>query len=128
MLTNLYGMESKDNFIFWDTRCHKFIGDAIFNPVVVDPDFAIADFGMDDRAVNATPLFPTFMDEEMVGLVLTNHNGCGDISISVGDISVMLEDFAEAIVPLIDQDVSGWHWDSEFGWDPTHCSLRYGCL
>jgi hypothetical protein len=53
MNSDVRWMEGQDDVIFWYSGDNKFFGDAVFDAIVMNPDFVITDFGMNDGAMNS---------------------------------------------------------------------------
>jgi hypothetical protein len=100
-------MESKNNVVFRYARGDEFISDAVFNAIIMNPDFVIADFGMNHITMNSQMIFPTFMyQHKMVALAKLSEGIAADnqianhIPISVRKIRLILENFLQRFTPV----------------------------
>src|SRR4028119_825676 len=110
MLSDFGGMESKNNAIFGYARGDEFLSDAVFNAIIMNPDFVIADFGMNHITMNSQMIFPAFMyQHKMVALAAHHHIG-NHIPISIRKIRIVLENFLQRLTPLVYGLICGFHW------------------
>jgi hypothetical protein len=101
-------MESKNNAVFGYARGDEFISDAVFNAIIMNPDFVIADFGVNHSTMNSQMIFPTFMyQHKMVALAKLSEGIAADnqignyIPISVRKSRIVLENFLQRLAPLV---------------------------
>src|SRR6476469_9813734 len=101
MLSDFRWMESKNNAVFGHASGDEFISDAVFNPIIVNPDFVIADFGVNHSTMNSQMIFPTFMyQHKMVAIAADNQIG-NYIPTSVRKSRIVLENFLQRLAPLV---------------------------
>ena len=89
MLSDLGRMKSEDDRIFRYSNSDKFICDAIFNPIIVNPNFLLADFGMNDTAMNLSIIFPAFMYQHLMVAIAAGNNISNHITIMVRKIGIL---------------------------------------
>jgi hypothetical protein len=51
-------LKSQDDVVFGYSGSDEFFGDAVFDPIIMNPNFVVADFGMNDGTVDSMGLFP----------------------------------------------------------------------
>jgi hypothetical protein len=108
MFSNFGWMDSKNNAIFGHARGDEFISDAVFNAIIMNPDFVIANFGMNHIAMNSQMIFPTFMYQHKMaalaklseGIVAAHHIG-NHIPITLRKIRIIFEDFLQPLTPYV---------------------------
>lgn len=108
MLSNLGRMKGEDNASFGYSSSDKLICDAIFNPIIMNPDFVVANFGMEDSATNSSVIFPAFVyQHKVVALaklsvgkafpkeigIAADNNISNHITIMIRKIGIILENF-----------------------------------
>jgi len=94
-------MESQNNAVFGPASSDEFVSDAVFNAIIVNPDFVIADFGVNHSTMNSQMIFPTFMyQHKMIALAADNQIG-NHIPISVRNIRIILENLLQRFTPVV---------------------------
>jgi hypothetical protein len=107
MGTDMRGMKGKNDTIPRDASSNKFVSNAFLNAIVMNPDLTVANFSMDDRAVDSMSLFPALMHEKIVTPIPADDNiGC-NINIAVGNASIILQNFSK----------DSRHWSIASGFD-----------
>jgi hypothetical protein len=108
MLSDFRGMESKNNAIFRYARGDEFISDAVFNAIIMNPDFVIANFGMNHIIMNSQMIFPTFLyQHKMLALaklsegIAADHHIGNHIPITLRKIRIIFEDFLQHLTPCV---------------------------
>ena len=117
MLSDFGWMESKNNAVFGYARGDEFLSDAVFNAIIMNPDFVIADFGMNHTTMNSQMIFPAFMyQHKMVALaklsegIAAHHHIGNHLPISIRKIRIVLENFLQRLTPLVYGLICGFHW------------------
>jgi len=72
MGADMGGMKGEDDAGFGYSGGDEFVGDAVIEAVVVEPNLLIADFGIKDKVMNPFDVVPSFINDEVAGLVLVD--------------------------------------------------------
>ena len=94
-------MESKNNAIFGHARGDEFISDAVFNAIIMNPDFVVGDFGMNQITMNSQMIFPTFIYQHKMVAIAADHHIGNHIPITLRKIRIIFEDFLQHLTPLV---------------------------
>jgi hypothetical protein len=95
-------VESEDDVIFGYACGNEFIGDAVVESVVVQPDFVIADFGIKDQGMNSFFATPAFGNQEIASVILAHDNFAGAaVLLAIENFTVILQDLIEGLAMLI---------------------------
>jgi hypothetical protein len=108
MLSDFRWMESKNNAIFRYVSGDEFISDAVFNAIIMNPDFVVANEGMNHITMNSQMIFPTFRyQDKMVALaklsegIAAHHHIGNHIPITLGNIRIIFEGFFQHLTPCV---------------------------
>jgi hypothetical protein len=108
MLSDFGWMESKNNAIFGYARGDEFLSHAVFNAIIMNPDFFIANEGMNHITMNSQMIFPAFMyQHKMVALaklsegIAADHPIGNHLPITLRKIRIIFEDFLQHLTPCV---------------------------
>lgn len=94
-------METKDNRILRNTSVDEFIGDAIFGAVALYPDFAVADFDMDQASVVMAMAIPTFGEDGILVCFRIKGGKVADVDVGLGDLGIGLQDGTDDLAVVV---------------------------
>jgi hypothetical protein len=101
-------MESQNNPIFGHASGDEFVSNSIFNPIIMNPDFVVANEGVNHSTMNSPMIFPTFMYQHKIialaklseGIAAHHHIG-NHITITLRNIRIIFEDFLQHLTPCL---------------------------
>jgi len=78
-------------------RRYKLLGNAMFRPIPLNPDFAVNDVDVDNAPMHPLRTIPSHGEQEvMVTVVIADHFSL-DLAIGVGKLCVVTQDFFDAL-------------------------------
>jgi len=94
-------MECQHDLVFRNACGNEFFGNAAIDPIVVHPEFAIAEFGVKDEAMNPSFVLPSFVNYDEMIAVFTHKQAAGDAVGFAHHRSVLRKNFVQNFAVLI---------------------------
>jgi hypothetical protein len=67
-------VKGKDNMLFGDSSSYEFVGDAVVEAVMVEPDVPVTNFSIKNEGVNSLGAVPAFCDDQITSSIVADND------------------------------------------------------